>query len=168
MTPSPSQWPRAARCSRSSNSLSAHHAASFRFPVSGRGKKLLPFSANEPHFAPSIRLRTAYFQYAACSVSSLILWRPGPGRHAACLGYSAYRLPKIWSVPGALFVGLMQQGKDQLRRFHGDFPRDLHDWKTPEESRVHARMSMRFAVSSVLDLAGLRRTTRMRGVRYHL
>jgi hypothetical protein len=42
-------------------------------------------------------------------------------------GYSAYRLPKIWSVPGALFVGLMQQGKDQLRRFHGDFPRDLHD-----------------------------------------
>jgi len=75
---------RNARCSRSSNSLSARHAASVALPFSGRGKKLLPFNTNAPRFPPSIRLRTAYFQYAACRVSSQILCRPAPGRHAAC------------------------------------------------------------------------------------
>ena len=76
---------RSARCSRSSNLLSALQAASFFLPFSGRGKKLLPFSANDPFFPPSMRLRTAYFQYAVCSVSSQMLCRPAPGRQAACL-----------------------------------------------------------------------------------
>jgi hypothetical protein len=76
---------RNARCSRSSNSLSSRHAPSVALPFSGRGKKLLPFSANNPLCPPSIRLRTAYFQYAACTVSSHILCRPAPGRQAASL-----------------------------------------------------------------------------------
>ncbi len=74
---------RNARCSRSSNSRSARHEASSALPFSGRGKKLLPFSANDPLFPPSIRLRAAHFQYAACSVSSQMLCRPAPGLHAA-------------------------------------------------------------------------------------
>src|SRR6516225_3646065 len=72
-----------ARCSRSSSFLSAFHAASVALPFSGRGKKLLPFSANDPRWWPSILRRTAYFQYAACSATSQMLWRPGAGRHAA-------------------------------------------------------------------------------------
>jgi hypothetical protein len=76
---------RKARCSLSSNSLSVRQAVSLALPFSGRGKKLLPFNTNEPLFPPSIRLRTTYFQYAACSVSSHMLCRPAPGRHAACL-----------------------------------------------------------------------------------
>src|SRR6266550_2691865 len=51
----------------------------------GLVKKLLPFNAKEPRFPPSILRRTAYFQYAACSVTSQMLCRPGPGRQAACL-----------------------------------------------------------------------------------
>src|SRR5439155_12052894 len=51
---------------------------------SGRAKKLLPLSTNDPRFPPSILRRTAYFQYAAWSITSQILCRPGPGRHAAC------------------------------------------------------------------------------------
>src|SRR5215472_1601175 len=73
-----------ARCSHSSNFLSAAQAASVALPFSGRGKKLLPFSANEPRLLPSILRRATYFQYAACSASSQMLCRPGPGRHAAC------------------------------------------------------------------------------------
>jgi hypothetical protein len=75
---------RNARCSRSSNSLSARHATSLALPFSGRRKKLLPFNANDPLFPPSIRLLTTCFQYAACTVSSQILCRFTPGRHAAC------------------------------------------------------------------------------------
>src|SRR5438034_6670588 len=72
-----------ARCSRSSSFLSAFHAACVALPFSGRGKKLLPFRANDPRLLPSILRRTVYFQYAACSATSQMLWRPGPGRQAA-------------------------------------------------------------------------------------
>jgi len=74
------------RCSAARILISVFHAASL---VSiGRPKKLLPGKTNEPRFSPvfpavSLRLAT-YFQYAACRVSSQILWRPGAGRHAAC------------------------------------------------------------------------------------
>src|SRR6266849_6821425 len=48
-----------------------------RLPT-GRRNQLLPLSANEPRFSPVKRRRTAYFQYAACTVTSQMLCRRGP------------------------------------------------------------------------------------------
>jgi len=102
---------RNARCSRSSNFLSARQAGSLALPFSGRGKKLLPFNTNEPLFPPSIRLRTAYFQYAACRVSSHMLCRRAPGRQAACLALS----PRIaWLRLGPCQVFFLKASSNSL------------------------------------------------------
>src|SRR5688572_26193478 len=50
----------------------------------GRTNQFDPVSGNDPRASP-VNLRVAaYFQYAAWTTISQMLWRPAPGLHAAC------------------------------------------------------------------------------------
>ena len=50
---------------------------------SGLGNQLLPLRGNAPRFSPVSRRHAAYFQYAAWTIVSQALCRPGAGRHRA-------------------------------------------------------------------------------------
>jgi len=112
--------PRKARCSRSSNFLSACQAPSFNLPCAGLRKKLLPSRVKEPRFPPSILRRTAYFQYAAWSATSEDVVAPrsrAPGGFFC--GYSLEGLFEIRSVPGLFFLGFIKQREHELSGIHG-------------------------------------------------
>src|SRR4051794_15458387 len=66
----------------SSSTSACHEAAS----IVWRANQLDPFSGNDPRFSPVSRRRAAYFQYAAWTVISWMLWRPCCGRQAASSG----------------------------------------------------------------------------------
>src|SRR5437879_9707394 len=133
--------PRKARCSRSSNFLSACQAPSFNLPCSGLRKKLLPSRVKEPRFPPSILRRTAYFQYAAWSATSgdVVAPRSRAPRGFFC-GYSLEGLFEIRSVPGLFFVGFIKQGARAFR----------NPWWPPREAwRREILESMAFSFSGV-------------------
>ena len=73
---------RSRSCSPTSNRTSSCQVRS----PDGRTNQLVPLSGNRPARRPDNRCRTTCFQYAAWTTSSQMLWRPRPGRHAACFG----------------------------------------------------------------------------------
>ena len=73
-----------ARCISPSTATSALSAATL---VSrGRAIQFDPSSGNDPRAPPVSRRNAMYFQYAAWTISSQILCRERPGRHAASRG----------------------------------------------------------------------------------
>ena len=124
----------AAGAARSRTARSAFQARSVG--DAGRANQLLPFSGNAPRFSPVSRRQVAYFQYAACTTSSQMLWRPGAGRHAAaCAAHAAERSPQVRPLPRALLVRLVQQPEQQ---------RDLAH-RRPPSARSGATFSSRAA-----------------------
>src|ERR1700730_2933750 len=84
---------------------------------------------------------------------------PGSGTPSRLLrGQAAYRLFEIRSMPRALFVGFIEQRKDQLRRFHGTPGSEKHPKvRCPGGWRVVTWVSTeRACVRGGRDLAGRR------------
>ena len=62
--------------------------------MDGRRNQFDPFSGNDPRASPVNRRATAYFQYAAWTTISQMLWRPADARHAACAGVTRRTDPR--------------------------------------------------------------------------
>src|SRR5262245_26759858 len=84
---------RKASCIWSRRRRSALHSASAGPPV-GRLNQFDPFSGNDPRVPPVKRRAAAYFQYAAWTTISQMLWRRGVARHAACAGVTRLTDPR--------------------------------------------------------------------------
>jgi len=74
---------RKARCSRSSNFLSAAHAASWSLPFRD-ARKIAPFQRKRAAFAAFDPASQRVFPVRGMQHHFQILWRPEPGRQAAC------------------------------------------------------------------------------------
>ncbi len=111
--------PYKARCSRSSNFLSAFQAPSFNLPSSGLRKKLLPFSVKEPRFPPHgilpVRRMKRHFPDVVAPRSR------APGGFFC--GHSLEGLFEIRSAPGLFLVGFIKQREHELSGNHRWLPR---------------------------------------------